>query len=316
MKKVSLWGGDTSDLTDPKPGLSYAGVLRLEPLSEGIVKGLGGLLLALAGYAILLPVVAWLFLGLTWLLRGMPGSATDFRTAALQFEVIDGMVATHLAIGSLIALCMYVVRYVHQRHPRWLCSVQPGFRWRYAIVCLLMAVVVRNAVYWISPESDSLVWQLSPQLGWWLLVILLTAPLQAAGEEFLFRGYMLQVCGMISRGPWLAVALSAVVFAAMHGTQNLPLLVDRLGFGLLAGALVVLTGGLEAAIAAHVVNNVFAFGYAAASGGVAQARTLQESTWQTTGWNLLAYGLIALLAWLIGRRMRIAVTTPESPNER
>ena len=269
--KAALWGGDTSRLTDPKPGTNYAAVLRIDPISDGMVKGLGGLLVALAGYSLLLPGVAWALLGVFWLLRGMPGSFADYRTAALQFELIDGMVATHLAIGSLVVLCMYIMRYVHQRHPRWLCSVQPGFRWRYAVACALVSVVVLNGVYWVSRANDMPTWQASDHLGWWLLAIVLTAPLQAAGEEFLFRGYLLQISGMISRSPWLAVAISATIFAAMHGTQNIPLFVDRMGFGLIAGALVVTTGGLEAAVAAHVINNVFAFGYAAAAGGVAAA---------------------------------------------
>lgn len=311
--KAALWGGDTSKLTDPKPGTNYAAVLRIDPISDGMVKGLGGLLVALAGYSLLLPGVAWALLGVFWLLRGMPGSFADYRTAALQFELIDGMVATHLAIGSLVVLCMYIMRYVHQRHPRWLCSVQPGFRWRYAIACALVSVVVLNGVYWVSRTNDMPTWQASDHLGWWLLAIVLTAPLQAAGEEFLFRGYLLQISGMISRSPWLAVAISATIFAAMHGTQNIPLFVDRMGFGLIAGALVVTTGGLEAAVAAHVINNVFAFGYAAAAGGVAQARALQVSTWQTTGWNLLAYALTAVVCWWIGRRMRVSVAAPQPP---
>lgn len=311
--KAALWGGDTSKLTDPKPGTNYAAVLRIDPISDGMVKGLGGLLVALAGYSLLLPGVAWALLGVFWLLRGMPGSFADYRTAALQFELIDGMVATHLAIGSLVVLCMYIMRYVHQRHPRWLCSVQPGFRWRYAVACALVSVVVLNGVYWVSRATDMPTWQASDHLGWWLLAIVLTAPLQAAGEEFLFRGYLLQISGMISRSPWLAVAISATIFAAMHGTQNIPLFVDRMGFGLIAGALVVTTGGLEAAVAAHVINNVFAFGYAAAAGGVAQARALQVSTWQTTGWNLLAYALTAVVCWWIGRRMRVSVAAPQPP---
>ena len=68
-----------------------------------------------------------------------------------------------------------------------------------------------------------------------------------------------------------------------------------------------------AAVAAHVINNVFAFGYAAAAGGVAQARALQVSTWQTTGWNLLAYALTAVVCWWIGRRMRVSVAAPQPP---
>ncbi|WIY83630.1 type II CAAX endopeptidase family protein [Propionimicrobium sp. PCR01-08-3] len=308
--KGFLWGGDTSKLTDPGKGLNYAALLRMTPITEGAIRGLGGLLLSLAGYSILLPGIAWLLLGLFWLIRGLPGSFADYRASALQFEMIDGLVATHLAIATLIVLCMWIMRYVHGRHPRWLCSVQPGFRWRYTAACALASVVLLNAVYWVSHLDDLPTWSPDDHVWWWLLAIGLTAPLQAAGEEFLFRGYLLQVCGTVSKSPWLAVAISAVIFAALHGSQNLPLLADRLAFGLLAGALVVLTGGLEASIAAHAVNNVFAFGYAAAAGNLAEIRSIQVSTWQTTGWNVLAYALVALVAWLIGRKMRVATKTP------
>lgn len=308
--RLALWGGDTSELEEPAPRARYAGVLRIEPVSEGFLRAISGVLLALAGYAILLPGIAWALLGLTWLVRGRPQSVAQYRSAALHYEHIEGMVASHLAVASLIVLTMFVVRHVHHLHPRWLCSVQPGFRWRFALACGLIAVVGLNGVYWISRIGDPPTWNPDDHFFWWILAIVLTSPLQAAGEEFLFRGYLLQAAGAVGKSPWLAVAVSALVFAALHGSQNAPLFTDRLGFGLMAGALVVLTGGLEAAVAAHVVNNVFAFGYAAAAGGVASVRGLQVSTWATTGWNLLAYGLVAVLAWLAGKRMRVATRTP------
>lgn len=307
--KIGVWAEDAK-LRRPAPGVSYAAVLRIEPVTNGALQGIGGLLVALAGYAILLPAIAWTLLGAMWLARGRPLTFADYRSAALSFELIDGLIASHVAIASLILLTMYVVRYVHHLHPRWLCSVQPGFRWRYGLVCLLVAMVTLNGVYWISKMSDPPVWSPGPGFGWWVIAIVATAPLQAAGEEFLFRGYLLQAAGIVGRSPWFAVGLSAVIFAAMHGTQNAPLFVDRLGFGLLAGALVVLTGGLEAAIAAHVVNNVFAFGYAVAAGGIAKLRALQVSTWATTGWNLLAYAITAALCWWVGQRMGVASRTP------
>ncbi len=308
--KLALWGDDSIELEDPAPRVPYSGVLRIEPVSTSFLQAIGGVLAALAGYALFLPIIAWLLLGATWLVRGMPQTFAEYRTASLHFENIEGLVASHLAIASLIVLTMVVVRRVHHVHPRWLCSVQPGFRWRYAFASGLVAVVGLNGVYWISRFGNLPVWDPDENLGWWLLAIALTAPLQAAGEEFLFRGYLLQAAGAVGRSPWLAVAVSAVVFTGLHGTQNVPLMVDRLGFGLLAGALVIFTGGLEAAIAAHVVNNVFAFSYAAAFGGVGNVRGLQESTWATTSWNLLAYGLVAVGAWLVGRRMKVATRTP------
>lgn len=308
--KPALWGGDTGDLGEPAPHVSYVGVLRIQPVSTSFLQAIGGVLVTLAGYAILLPGIAWALLAVTWLLRGRPQTFDDYRTASLRYEYVEGMVAAHLAVASLIVLTMFVVRYVHHVHPRWICSVQPGFRWRYLVACCLVALVGLNGVFWISHVGDLPVWNPDHDFVWWTVAIVLTSPLQAAGEEFLFRGYLLQAAGAVARSPWLAVLVSAMVFTAFHGNQNLPLLVDRFGFALMAGALVHLTGGLEAAIAAHVINNVFAFGYAAASGGIARVRGLQVSTWTTTGWNLLAYGLVALASWWVAKRMRVATRTP------
>lgn len=309
MSRFSLRAAE-ADLEDPAPRVPYSAVLRIEPVSTSFLQAIGGILVTLAGYALLLPVVAFVVLGLTWLLRGRPDTFAGYRTDALRFEYLEGMVASHLAIGTMIVVTLLVVRYVHHTHPRWLCSVQPGFRWRYAIVCSLIALVGLNGVYLLSNLDDPPAWAPTGDFAWWVLAIVLTAPLQAAGEEFLFRGYLLQAAGAVARSPWLSVVIAAAVFAALHGTQNFPLLVDRFGFGLLMGVLVIVTGGIEAAVAVHVVNNVFAFGYAAAAGTISQARTIEMSTWQTTAWNLTAYALVGALCWLAGRRMRVATLTP------
>ncbi|MGI5951630.1 MAG: CPBP family intramembrane glutamic endopeptidase [Brooklawnia sp.] len=307
----SLFGTSGNRTVEPPlPGVGYTSVLRTQTMTTGAFQSLVGVLLVLAGYSLLLPALALAVLGPVWMLRGRPGTFTEYQAAALEFHTIDGMVASHVAIASMIVMTMVAIRYVNLRHPRWLASVQPGFRWRFAVVCALVALVLLNAVYWISRIGNPFNWNPDDHFGWWVVAIVLTAPLQAAGEEFFFRGYLLQAAGSVASNRWLAVVVSAVIFAAFHGTQNLPLLVDRFGFGLMAGALVVLTGGLEAAIAAHAVNNVFAFGYAAAAGGIAQARTIQVSTWATTGWDLLGYGLVVLACWMFGRRMQVATRTP------
>ena len=81
----------------------------------------------------------------------------------------------------------------------------------------------------------------------------------------------------------LAVVLSALLFALAHGIgQDLPIFVDRLAFGLVAGALVILTGGLEAAIAMHVLNNFLAFGLALAFTDMTSALNPTGGTW----WSL------------------------------
>jgi membrane protease YdiL (CAAX protease family) len=184
-------------------------------------------------------------------------------------------------------------------------------RWRLLLFTVPVALVVFNVTYWMS-SSDTI--EIGPQGHWvlWILLILLTTPLQAAGEEFLFRGYLMQILGALMPWRWVVVLISAGVFTLMHGfSQNLAIATTRFGFGVLMGALLLLTGGLEAGIAAHAVNNVLAFGYAAVSPqGMASVRASNTTTWDIAAWNLGAYALVGLAAYAIARWLRAADRTP------
>lgn len=295
---------------EPPPDVPYPDVLGGEGSSPA--RSLMGLFVGLAGYALLVPVVAQLIVGVGYLLRGHPdGSFAAYYRAAMAYQYPEGLVAGHLALAMLIPLSLLLVRYVHFRPMSFLVSVQPGMRWRYLLLAGGIAVVVLNGVMWLSRIGTPTVWAPQAHLWLWLVLIVLTSPLQAAAEEFFFRGYLMQALGSMVRTPWFGVGTSALVFAVFHGTQNLPLFLDRFGFGLLAGALVVFTGGLEAGIAAHVVNNIFAFGYAALMGGVSTARGVTTLTWAGAGWDLLGFFVFGLLAWWLGRRLDLATRTPQ-----
>ncbi len=90
-----------------------------------------------------------------------------------------------------------------------------------------------------------------------LIVVLLFIPFQAAAEEFLCRGFLLQTIKSWIPCAWAAVIGQALLFALMHGYNplgNLEILISGLFFGLAA----VKTGGLEAPIAMHMINNLAA----------------------------------------------------------
>ncbi len=289
-------------------GVTYPRVLSGESATS--VRSITGIVLALAGYGLVVPVVAQVVLAIAWAVRGRPGSFANYYAASMAYQHPEGMLAAHLGLAMLIPVSLLVVRYVHTRSTRYLHSVQPGMRWRYLVVAAGAAVIVLNAVLWVSRIGTPTVWAPQAHVGWWLLLIVVTSPWQAAAEEYFFRGYLMQSLGSIVPNPWFGVVTSALVFAIFHGMQNPALFVDRFGFGLLAGALVLLTGGLEAGIAAHVVNNIFAFGYAALMGGVAAARGVTTITWAGAGWDLLGFALFGAVAWWLGRRFNLATTTP------
>ena len=139
--------------------------------------------------------------------------------------------------------------------------------------------------------------------------MLLLTPLQAAAEEYAFRGYLTQAFGGLFRSPVLAVGASSLLFALAHGAQDPPIFFDRFAFGVVAGTLVILTGGLEAGIAMHVLNNWLAFGVALAFGDMGSALNPTGGTWWSIPVTLTQSVTYLLLAWWVARRMGLATRT-------
>lgn len=302
--------------TDPPAHVDYSAVLREPGHSPAVgVLGIAG---ALLGYALVVPLVLQILLGAGWLVSGRAGTYKAYTARADAYETIWGLIATDLALASLIPVVLVLARYIQHRSPKWVCSVQPGMRWRYLLVVALVAVVVLNLTQVLSRGGEPYHFTV-PHLWWaWVLAILITSPLQAAAEEFFFRGYLMGALGSVGANKWVSAVGSALIFALFHGTQNLWLFIDRFSFGLAAGVLVILTGGLEAGIAAHAVNNLFAFGYAVFQGGAATARGVTSMDWQAAVWDVGGSVCVALAAWSIGRAMRIARRTPsiDAPGRR
>jgi membrane protease YdiL (CAAX protease family) len=90
-----------------------------------------------------------------------------------------------------------------------------------------------------------------------VFIVLLT-PLQAAAEEYVFRGLLAQTIGAWIRHVPFAIIIPTIVFASLH-VYDIWGLLDVFVFGIAASLVVWRTGGLEAGIAMHSVNNVAIF---------------------------------------------------------
>ena len=205
--------------------------------------------------------------------------------------------------------------------PGWLHSVVGRMRWTFLALCLAVEVLVSLVVLPLSalaaPDTPGVPTEVPEvSLAAWLpfaVVILLTTPLQAAGEEYAFRGYGLQALGAWVRTPWFGIVVTALLFAAAHGGQSLPLFLDRFAFGVVAGVLTVRTGGLEAAIAFHVVNNVVILLLASATGDLAPSLTVAEAPWSVVVVDVVGMVVFAVAALALARRMGLATRTVPSP---
>jgi membrane protease YdiL (CAAX protease family) len=248
-----------------------------------------------------------------WLAAGRTPPWADYVARAGAYANPLGLWAGHLGLFALVLPVWAAYRFLHRRKLTWLWSISPGVRWRYGLTGLLAAVAVLGAVACFLAVSGP-AWD--PPANWpvFAIAIVLSSPLQALGEEVLFRGYLLQVLGLIVRRPWFPIVVSAALFGYFHGSQNLWLFLSRFAFGLVAGALVWRTGGLEAGIAAHAVNNVLAFGLALATGSLAETRATTEVAWSAGLRDVVVFAVFGALAWLLAWAMRLPNRAPALPS--
>ncbi|MBP1326661.1 membrane protease YdiL (CAAX protease family) [Leucobacter exalbidus] len=150
----------------------------------------------------------------------------------------------------------------------------------------------------LASQDDSFSWQLA---GISMLLVLLLVPFQAAAEEVVFRGLFMQVLGSWVKNPWLAILLPTLGFAAAH-------IYDMWGLaavGLMGGVAAWLswrTGGLEAAIAIHIVNNLIAFGFMAAGLAGSTAQTESSGGAGTLIGEIAGLGTFIWLTLIVFRR--------------
>lgn len=279
----------------------------------GIWRSLVGSLLALTLVFALVPLVAGL---IAFVVLMAMGNNTTEATAILDVTAEAtpmGLALLNIVIALAIPVVWAVTWWLHRLKPRWLSSVAPRLRWRFLLVCLLLAVVALAASLGVgvllplapgeAPVGD--LNEFTTRTRNFLLVILLLTPLQAAGEEYLFRGYLTQAFGSLlsarRASQALAVLGPALIFALFHGlSQDAPVFFDRFAFGVVAGILVIRTGGLEAAIAMHVLNNFLAFGLALAFGDLTTAlnATGGSSWWMILSTLTQSLVYLALATWV------------------
>jgi len=309
----------------PEPGAPLG--LEYHLLQRGARPGIWRPIVGVLLLAAWLVVFASVVLAVPFLVYAV---ASGQDVSAYWTRLVDTDNPTPLSLGylnvvlaSAIGMVFLISWLLHGMRPGLVTSVQPRMRWRFFSVCLglaLLALIAAIVVSAMTPQEAADGAEITGKLNPWTsttrdfaLVILFLTPFQAAGEEYLFRGYLTQAFGGLFGRRWVAVVVPAVLFALAHGLgQSMPVFFDRLAFGLVAGVLVILTGGLEAGIAMHVLNNFVAFGLALAFGDMASALNPTEGSWWTIP-STLAQSLVYLgLAYAAARAMGLRTTAGPS----
>lgn len=169
--------------------------------------------------------------------------------------------ANNVGIALAIPLAWAAHRAVFGQRIGWLSSIQGSFRWRafwrFLAVTVPLYLVGMGIELALGGVPDL---KLLPETWFLLASVVLTTPLQCAGEEYSMRGLGARAIGswFPSRrvGLVVATAITSLIFMLLHGAGDPWLNLFYVAFAVCASYLVWRTGGLEAPIALHVVNNL------------------------------------------------------------
>lgn len=206
------------------------------------------------------------------LIAGLESSFADNITQQTisALGIIDFTVG-NLTLASFIPAAMLSTWVIYRIKPGYVSSVAGRFRWKWFGWCLLAIVPLWSVLFAIligldiAMGSDISIFPIeNPGLVFtFILMIFLTTPLQAAGEEYLFRGWLIQNISSFFNerllGVFISGLVSTTIFAGLHLELNPVALILYFSLSIAALTMTYKTGGIEAACTVHIVHNVFVF---------------------------------------------------------
>ncbi|MFD2339448.1 CPBP family intramembrane glutamic endopeptidase [Clavibacter michiganensis subsp. tessellarius] len=273
--------------------------------------------------ALVLGVVAFFLLSLVF---GLVAFAVEFARGRLDPSDASSvetmtpviMLATNLSLAALIPVSMLLQRWLFGVPMRAMSSVVGRFRWRWlgrvALVIAPVFLVYIALTFALDPSGEI---RVDGEVVAFLVIVLLTTPLQSAGEEYGFRGLVQRSVGSWFRDTRVALVVGAILssslFALAHLAADPWLIAYYFVFGIAATTAARLTGGLEAPVLIHALNNTLLFIPTALLGQMSESMDRSEGTGGP--FMILPMAVMlgsALLAGWWARRHRVETVAPRA----
>ena len=145
-----------------------------------------------------------------------------------------------------------------------------------------------------------------------LIIAVLMIPFQAGFEELLFRSYLMQGAGLLSRFRIIALLITSIGFGLLHCSNPevkqygfLLSMTYYIGFGLFAGLLVVMDNGIELAIGVHAINNIYGAVFVTYESSALQTSALWKmKTLDTVMMNVGFFAMAIVFLIIFARKYR------------
>lgn len=204
-------------------------------------------------------------------------------TANFQGNKNIFLIENLMPFAVLLVLLIVFVKFVHLRPFTSVVTSRSKVDWSrffYGFVTwFLMTVFFLFIGYLLAPEE--FVWNFKPVPFFLLLTIcIILIPIQTSLEELLFRGYLMQGIGILTKTRWVPLIVTSTLFGLMHILNPE---VSKLGYGIMGfyigtgflfGIITLLDEGVELALGIHAANNIAAAVLVASNWAVFQTDAL------------------------------------------
>lgn len=268
-----------------------------------------GLALILFFWRVLGASLSMVALRLWAMVDGNPETAVNLETSLVTgVDPIISYIAFSLSFGMLIVGVFVVIRFVHERPFRSLITPWQKMNWRRLGqgfgLWLLLVALASGVEYLLNPDIYTFVLNPRRFIPFAVAVLLLT-PMQTTAEELLFRGYLLQATGHLSRNFWLLALINGIIFMAPH-LGNPELAADAIllplyyfSFGLFFAFVTLRDNSAELAIGAHAANNLYAALFANYANSALQTESILLVTELDGLFSLIAFWVTAVIFYTI-----------------
>ena len=189
---------------------------------------------------------------LTEMLFSITASGMNYDT--VDFYTIPGVFSNGGRAADVIPCLIFAALIVKDRPVSSYFSSMGGWRWNVFFKTLAAGLIIVGlpniARYIILGKTGDVRFTAGG-----LVLMLLLMPLQAVGEEILFRGYIMQTTGSWFKLTLVGVIVQTLAFAAVHPYNMIGVI------GIIAAAIVyalvcIFSKGIESSSALHMVGNI------------------------------------------------------------
>lgn len=172
---------------------------------------------------------------------------------------------TMLPLVFFLFILLLWVKFVNKQSIRSLTTARPKVDWKRIFVSFglwgALTVAMTAAAYYMEPENFEINFRPGPFAILAVIAVILV-PLQTSFEEYLFRGYLMQGIGIVTRSRLAPLVITSVIFGLMHIANpeieklGYILLLYYIGTGFFLGIITLMDDGMELALGFHAANNL------------------------------------------------------------